>query len=114
MICWYCYWGWPKPVADIYLKALGMLEGDDSPLKFGPSHAVWEDENFEMAKRRLSYSRDKYKDRFTDEELAIVRWSLEELDKLPVELVDIWPDDYDGQHPENYPPPDDTEMVKVR
>jgi len=21
-ICWYCYWGWPKPVAGIYKKAL--------------------------------------------------------------------------------------------
>jgi hypothetical protein len=48
-ICWFCYWGWPKPVADIYLKALAKLDGYDSPLHFGPAHIIWDDENFDRA-----------------------------------------------------------------
>lgn len=52
-ICWYCHWGWAKPVADIYEKAVDLLDGDSSPLEFGPAHVVWSDENFEMAEECL-------------------------------------------------------------
>lgn len=34
-ICWYCYWGWPKPVADIFLAAKAALNGDDTPILLG-------------------------------------------------------------------------------
>src|SRR3990170_4665508 len=37
-ICWYCYWGWPKPVAEIYQSALRELAGDESPLHYGMGH----------------------------------------------------------------------------
>ena len=33
--CWYCHWGWPEPVAQIYLAAVAALGGDAAPL------AVW-------------------------------------------------------------------------
>jgi len=111
-ICWFCYWGWPKPVADIYLKALAKLDGYDSPLKFGPAHVVWEDENFNSALWCLD-NFYKYKGDYTQEELDIVRESLIELSKLPEEVYNIEPDDYDGKHPGLYLPPEDVEMVHV-
>jgi hypothetical protein len=42
--CWYCCWGWPKPVADVYLHYEALIGGH--ALKYGPGHIVWEDENF--------------------------------------------------------------------
>ena len=112
MICWYCHWGWPRQIADIYNKALQDLDGDDSPLHFGPAHIVWEDENFEMAQSCLDEF-EKYRGDYTDEQLEIVKRSLRELLKLPVNITDCWPDEYDGEHPENYPPPKGLKMVKV-
>lgn len=103
MICWHCYWGWPKPVAEIYKKALAALNGDWFPLHFGPSHIVWEDENFDSAEWCLQHF-DKYKGNYTKEDLAIVKRSLEELVALPKSDWDVEPKDYDGEHPEDYPP----------
>ena len=40
-MCWWCHWGWPKPIHDIYDKALAALDGDESPLLYGPAHVVW-------------------------------------------------------------------------
>ena len=102
-ICWYCYWGWPKPVSDIYQEALRRLDGDDFPLKFGPSHIVWEDENFDSAEWCLEHF-DEHKGDYGDEVLEVVRWSLDELAKLPLEAREVIPDDYDDEHPEQYPP----------
>jgi len=110
-ICWYCHWGWPKPVAEIYKQALEKLNGYDSPLIFGPSHLVWADENFNYAEQCLEYC-DRYTGDY-DAELAIIRWSLEELIKLPVDLRCVKPEEYDGEHPELYPPPDGVEMVRI-
>lgn len=112
MICWNCYWGWPKPVADIYLRALEKLGGFEDPLHFGPAHVVWEDENFDSARWCLD-NFSKYTGDYSTDELAIVRESLEELVKLPRELLDVEPDDYDGVHPEKFPPPPGVEMVKI-
>ena len=109
-ICWYCYWGWAKPVAEIYTAALEALGGDSDPLHFGPAHIVWEDENWDSARWCLD-NFEKYPGDNSAEELAIVRWSLEELEKLPIEQREIEPEDYDGQHPERYPPT--VEVVKV-
>jgi hypothetical protein len=109
-ICWFCHWGWPKPVAEIYRRALKDLGGVWEPLHFGPSHIVWEDENFDCAQSCL----DRFKEHdssFTDAQLAIVRRSLEELAALPQSEWDVEPADYDGQHPENYPPL--VEMVRM-
>lgn len=108
-ICWYCHWGWAKPVAEIYEEALRRLDGYDSPLHFGPAHIVWEDENFDSAEWCLE-NFEKYKGDYAPEELEIVRWSLEELAKLPMSVREIIPDDYDDEHPELYPPK--VEVVK--
>lgn len=109
--CWYCHWGWAKPVADIYLEALRRLDGDDFPLKFSAAHIVWEDENFDAAEWCLEHF-DEYKSGYKEKYLAVVRWSLEELAKLPLDIREIIPDDYDGEHPEFFPPK--VEVVKVR
>jgi hypothetical protein len=109
-ICWYCYWGWAKPVAEIYEEAVKRLNGDDTPLHFGPSHIVWDDENFDCAEACLK-DFDKYTEGYTEEELNVVRWSLEELVKLPLKARDPEPDDYDDEHPEFYPP--NCEVVRM-
>ena len=111
-ICWYCHWGWSKPVADIYLKALGKLDGYESPLHSGPAHVVWDDENFGCAQACLD-GFDKYTDGYTKEEMDIVKESLIELAQLPESAYEVIPDDYDDEHPELYPPGEGVEMVKV-
>ena len=108
-ICWYCYWGWAKPVAEIYKKALEKLDGNWGLLHFGPSHLVWEDENFDSAEWCLEHF-DDYTEGYTKEEAAVVKWSLQELVKIPIKQRCIEPEDYDGEHPENYPP--DCEVVR--
>lgn len=111
-ICWYCHWGWPKAVADIYLAALADLDGDSHPLHFGPGHIVWDDENFDCAQSCLDtfeeYSRD-----LTAEEAVIVRRSLEELATLPEAAYEVTPAAYDGEHPELYPPATGLIMLDV-
>lgn len=102
-ICWYCYWGWSKAVAKIYKTALAKLNGDSNPLLFGPAGIVWEEEKFDYAEWCLE-DFGKCRGHYTDAELAIVKWSLEELIKLSLAERDIVPEDYDGIHPENYPP----------
>ena len=109
--CWYCHWGWAKPVVAIYREAVRRLDGDDSPLDFGPSHIVWSDENFEdrHIKSCLKYC-DKESD-YSEDTIAIIRWSLEELLKIPEEERCIEPEDYDGIHPELYPPSVEVERI---
>lgn len=84
---------WPKEIQDIYSEALRRLgsNGDDSKetsLHFGPAHIVWEDGNFDSAEWCLE-NFDRYTDRFTKEEMDIVKWSLQELVKLPLEIREI-------------------------
>jgi len=110
-ICWYCHWGWPKVVADIYDKALSELDGYDSPLHFGPAHIVWEDENFDSAEWCLEHF-DEYTGDYSLEDLAIVKRSLEELAAVPVNDRCVEPDDYDDEHPALFPPPKGVEMVR--
>ena len=110
-LCWYCYWGWPKPVAEIYQEALRDLDGYDSPLKSGPGHIVWSDENFDSAEWCLEHF-DEYKRGYSDEEMAIVKKSLQKLASLPKSIRCVEPEDYDDEHPELFPPPNGTEMVR--
>lgn len=114
-ICWYCYWGWAKPVFDIYaaaqVKLVALNKDAMSALHYGPAHIVWEDENFELAEWCLE-NFDNHTGTLSKEELDIVRWSLEELAKIPLETRCPEPKDYDEEHPENYPPPKDVEMVR--
>ncbi len=112
-ICWYCHWGWSKPVAEIYLAAVEKLGGDDIELRDGISHVIWEDENFHLAESQLEKF-DSYQHRTGIDELAIVKWSLEELVKIPLDIRCPEPDDYEGENPQDYPPKDDVKMVKVR
>lgn len=73
-ICWYCYWGWAKPVAEIYQRALNDLNGYESPLLDGPGHIVWSDENFDSAEWCLEHFDDYKLDNYSDEELEIVNF----------------------------------------
>ena len=110
-ICWYCYWGWHKPVADIYDRALSDLDGAISALHFGPAHIVWEDENFHSAEWCLDHF-DEDRGDYSDADLEIVKRSLQELAALPLEVRCVEPEDYDDEHPELFPPPNDVEMVR--
>jgi len=116
MICYYCYWGWPKPVSEVYMAALSKLDGYEDPLHFGPSHIVWSDENFDDGSIKFCMDQvTKHRrdfDNYSDDELAVVRESLLQLSAIPEAIRDYCPDDYDDEHPENFPPT--IEMVKVR
>lgn len=104
--CWYCYWGWGKPVVDIYAEAVRRLNGDRDPLHFGPSHVVWEDENFDCAQICLDSMNKSPDTDYTEEQLAVVRWSLEELQKLPENVREPEPQAYadaDDSPNENFP-----------
>lgn len=100
----------------IYKRALARLDGDDSPLNFGLGHIVWSDENFDFAEWCIEHF-DEYKGDFSDAELMVVRQALrqalEELAKLPENNRCVEPDNYDGEHPELFPPPNDIEMIKI-
>lgn len=113
MICWYCHWGWPKPVADIFLAAVATLDGDDYPLLYGPAHVVWCDENWHLAQSCLTDC-DRNLTELDAHALGVVRRSLEQLAALPESEWNVIPDGYDGAHPENYPPLAGVEMVDVR
>ena len=102
-VCWWCHWGWPKPIRDIYIEAVRKLEDNESPLLFGPAHIVWEDENWDAAQWCLDHF-DEFRGDHSDEDLEVVRWSLEELLKVDKEFMTV-PEDYDGENPQNYPPP---------
>ena len=110
-ICWHCYWGWPKAVKDIYDEAVAMLDGDMAPLLYGPAHVVWEDENWDFVQECLE-TFDEQQNDFSQDDLAVVRWSLEELAKVPLEERDLCPEDYDDEHPKDFPPPEGSVMVR--
>jgi hypothetical protein len=115
--CWFCYWGWPKQIADIYDEAVELL-GDYLLLEYGPAHIVWGDENFDSAQWCLDHFEDYDRDYWerTQDELDIIKWSLIELLKLPNHLLTI--DQHSGytwnsdSKVEDCPPPDDVVMVK--
>lgn len=110
-ICWYCHWGWPKPIADIYTDALEKLGGDESPLHFGPAHIVWEDENFGSAQWCINHF-NEYRGDYSDAALDVVMESLQRLAALPQEAFEACPDDYDGENPELFPPTREVVQVK--
>jgi|SRR3972149_2832337 len=101
-VCWFCFWGWPKPIQDIYNVAVQELQGNNTALLYGPAHIVWSDENFDSAQWCLDHFEDSTGG-FTEWELNVVRESLEKLVAVPDKYKN-WPTDYDGQHPENFPP----------
>lgn len=109
-ICWWCYWGWPKPIRDIYDEAVQKLQDYVSPLHYGPAHIVWEDENWDSAQWCLDnfehWKRTYNNGLFYDSELDVVHWSLTALLAVPDEFKHP-PGGYDedSDHPENFPPP---------
>lgn len=124
-ICWYCSWGWSKPVAEIYRQAFRDLnngiyvDGIEMraywALNYGPAHCTWADENFTrdviqseldgMTKWAEEWNTDSaHRSKFTTAELAIVRRSLVELLALPDEQLSPEPADYDDWNPHNFPP----------
>lgn len=116
MYCWYCYHGWPKQVADIYDEAK-KRGASWSVLHFGPAHIVWEDENFNYDSVQWCLDNfNKYSEDLTEQEAQAVRWSLEELMKLPENILDPAREYHDvednDKHPKDYPPPEGMIMVK--
>lgn len=116
-MCWYCYWGWPEPVAAIYIKAVEQLGGNKTILHFGPSHIVWEDDNFEDESIRWCLDHfsewDNGDYEYNDKGFAVARESLEALLALPEAVRCVEPEEYGGDHPEKYPPPVGVTMVRV-
>lgn len=113
MNCWYCYWGWAKPVAEIYKEAEAKLE-DSTFLNNGPGHIVWSDENFqdEHIQSCIDWCDNPPFDyESTPEDIAIIKESLLKLLAIPEEIRCCKPKDYDGEHPENYPPT--IEVIKL-
>ena len=96
---------------EIYLAALEALSGDSDALEFGPAHIVWSDENWDCAEMCIR-DFDSDSSGLGCDQLAIVMWSLKELADLPIEQREVEPADYDGEHPELYPPADGVEMMK--
>jgi len=110
-ICWWCHWGWPVEIRDIYESAVEKLDGFEDPLHWGPSHIVWEDENFDCAQYCLD-NFEKNKRDYSDEQLSVVRESLELLLALPDEFKNE-PEGYDeDSKPEDFPPPANWKMVR--
>ncbi len=117
MVCWYCYWGWPKPVADIYLEARKVV--GEAALKYGPGHIVWGDENFnwesvEWCLEHFDDPRYQNSEDWSAEVKEVVRSSLKKLLELPDDILDPEPEDYDdNSDPGDFPPPPNLEMVRV-
>lgn len=113
-MCWYCYWGWPKQVRQIYDNLVSEV-GEDAA-NYGYAHIVWADENFEEDHVRYCIARCR-EARHSDphyEAAEATLYSLEQLLALPKHVREPMPDskDYDADaHPENYPPPDGLEMT---
>ena len=114
MICWYCYWGWPKQLADIY--DAGEAAAGESAMDYGPAHVVWADENWDSVEDCLRefdvWVRDWNAGRYTSEQLEVVRQSLLALQALPADVLEAEPADYDGEHPDRYPPAAHLIMVR--
>ena len=115
-MCWYCTWGLPKPVADVYKEALDRLEKNEYPLLYGPAHIVWDDYNLSDNTIRWCVDNfDEYRSDYTDSQMRIVKWSLLKLLRIPEKDRDIEPDIdslYEVDY-RDYPPPAGVVMVKV-
>lgn len=102
-LCWYCFWGWPRKIREIYEE--GVEDSSWSAMHFGPAHIVWEDENFDDPQWCID-NLQKYRGDCTDAELEVIKKSLLELAALPMEIR-VPPKGYDPDkhHPNDYPPP---------
>lgn len=103
-ICWYCHWGWSKPVVDIYRRYLAIA-GEEA-MHYGAAHIVWDDENFEREHVQwcLDHFEQYKRDDATDAENDAVRDSLIALLALSDGELAPKPADYDNEHPDLFPP----------
>lgn len=104
--CWYCHWGWAKAVQAIYDEFVEEL-GDNNAMHYGPAHIVWEDENFDDDSIRHCLAHEWSADAYphcSQEEFAVVRRSLEKLMTVPESVRCCEPEEYDGEHPDRFPP----------
>lgn len=110
-ICWYCHWGWPEQVAAIYHKAADEI--GDEHLRYGPSHVVWEDENFgtECIQECIDNADRWWTDHDEGDKEVVLR-SLRELLQIPESIRCCEPADYQGANPENFPPPEGIVMSR--
>ena len=121
-ICWYCYWGWAKPVAEIYVKYSALVSDPCAILDYGPErHIVWADENFETEHidwcianaekwRKHEWDAGWPPDMqsegllLADADFLLAVESLKELLGVPEHIRCCAPADYDDLRPENFPP----------
>lgn len=97
----------------IYKEALKRLDGNSDPLHYGPAHVVWADENFDCAELSLEKF-DQRADDLTDKEKVVVRWSLEQLAKIPLSERDPAQDGWHNANAPNHPPPEGMEMISTK
>jgi len=112
MICWYCHWGLPRPIATIYSALMALVE-NPSAVEYGPAHIVWSDENFDDDSIRhcIENCRErKYCDGYSIDDVAKVLQSLQELLDIPESVRCCVPGDYDGENPHLFPPAPGFEM----
>lgn len=111
MICYYCHWGWPREIAEIYIKAARLLNGDTDLLEYGPAHIVWCDENFDDDAVNWCLYKDTLAYDLTKKQEGIIIQSLRDL--LEVNHTKRqWPDYFDvDDDPSKYPPPSDWDCV---
>jgi hypothetical protein len=101
---------------EIYQRGVEACgEDGDISMGFGPGHVVWEDENFDDHSIKACINEglthpDQYESE-TSEQIAVIVQSLRDLLEVPEEIRCCIPDDYDGDHPENFPPPAGIVMV---
>ena len=113
-LCWYCHWGWAKPVAEIYLEAVSRLGGDTASLHSGAAHIVWSDENFDDESIRWCLQNFTKHEAYDLMDQQVVKRSLKELLKIPEKVRCLCPKDYNGENPENYPPTGEVEIIKIK
>jgi len=102
-ICWYCHWGWHPQVEEIYRRGYELIGGEMSR---GPGHIVWGDENFDTETILGEIARaPNHADYVSAEDISVIVQSLNELLAVPEEVRCCEPEDYDGEHPDMYPPP---------
>lgn len=118
-ICWYCYWGWPEQVAEIYRKFSARVSDPCSVLDYGPGHIVWADENFETEHiewciaNGAEWREHKWDAKWpnpheglllSDEDFELAIQSLKELLEVPEKVRCCVPADYDDENPAKFPP----------
>lgn len=97
----------------IYRRGVAAVGGDENNMDFGQAHVVWSDENFDTKTIQSCIESPECRSEYVnDEQAAAVVDSLKELLLIPEEIRCCEPDDYDGENPENYPPPAGLVMVK--